>query len=233
MQPMNVWISVYIPLTTTIIVAIATIVLVWLTSRYVRLTARLVEETKQSRAPAVHIDFEMPDRKLRLVVANYGQSSAKNIRINVLKDVLWLNKRKGTGGLVEIAPIKNGISHLTPTRKLKYYLGYPNWDGIKDEDMSVSMRVTYNDESGKHYEHVVDYDFDQMREVMFESFKDSNLAVAEAIRDAERDRQSDETTKRIFHSIGVEKKKKCPMCAEKIPEEARKCSHCGEVLNEV
>jgi hypothetical protein len=231
MQQLNPWVSIYIPLATTIIVAFATVVLVWLTSRYVRLTGHLVEETKLSRAPSVHIDFEMPNNQLRLVVANYGQSTAKNIKMTVLKDVAWLRTRKDASGLTGIAPIRNGISHLTPGRKLKYYLGYPNWNGIKDEDMAVSIRVVYDDEFSKHHEHIVDYDFDQMREVLFESFKDPGLAVAEAIRDVERDRQSNESTKQWFNAIGSRKKMKCPMCAELIPEEAKKCSHCHEILN--
>src|SRR5574340_119341 len=136
MKEMNPWVTIYIPLASTIIVAITTIVLAWLTSRYVRLTGILVEETKLSRAPSVYVDFEMP-KDLRLVVANYGQSTAKNIKMKVLKDASWLKEDRC---LTESVPVKKGISHLTPGRKLKYYLGYPHWDGVKDEEMRSEER---------------------------------------------------------------------------------------------
>ena len=70
-----------------------------------------------------------------------------------------------------------------------------------------------------------------MREVMFESFTDSNLAVAEAIRDTERKRQSHERTRSMLNGSTTRKRKQCPMCAEMIPEEAKKCSHCNEIIN--
>jgi hypothetical protein len=76
----------------------------------------------------------------------------------------------------------------------------------------------------------VDYDFSQMREVLFESFKDPGLAVAEAIREAESSRRSHERTREMFTRLGRAPMKTCPMCAELIPGEAKKCSHCHELL---
>lgn len=69
-----------------------------------------------------------------------------------------------------------------------------------------------------------------MREVLFESFKDPGLAVAEAIRDTESSRRSHERSREMFSTLGRRPKKVCPMCAELIPEEAKKCSHCHELL---
>lgn len=96
--------------------------------------------------------------------------------------------------------------------------------------MEVSLRVTYENEGGKQYEHTVDFDFGQMREVLFESFKDPNLTVADAIRDSERNRQSHESTRQLLSKLGGGNMTHCPMCAERIPEEAKKCSHCQEFL---
>lgn len=189
MQQTSPWVSLYLPLASTLIVAIATVVLVWLTSKYVCLTGRLVEESQRSREPSVTVDFELPDHTLRLVVANHGLSSAKNVRISVTKDVSWLQREQEAIDLSQLGPIKNGISFLTPSRKLKYYLGSPNWENTPDEQMEVSLRITYEDENGKKYEHTVDFDFGQMKGLLTESFRDPNLAVAQAIREAERDRQ--------------------------------------------
>ena len=195
-------------------------------ARYVRLTARIVEESQRSREPAVTVDFEMPDHSLRLVIENHGLSPAKNTQIEVLKDVGWLSMGKGQTGLVAAGPIREGVSYLTPGRKLKYYLGFPQWTDTPDDEMETSLRVTYEDDSGKHFEHVVDFDFGQMRDVLFESYKDSNLAVAEAIREAERDRQSHESFQGVFNMMTP--MKACVACGEAIPAGAKKCSHCLE-----
>jgi len=229
-QQLTPWVTTYLPLTSTIVVAAATVALVWLTSRYVRLTSHMVEEMQKSREPSVMLDFEIPNHSLRLVVENHGLSPAKNVRIAVLKDVQWIQLGKGQQGLADFGPIKEGVSYLTPSRKLKYYLGFPSWkDDTPDEQMEASFRITYENEAGKQYEHTVNFDFGQMRHVLFESFKDSNLAVAEAIRESERDRQSHERTRQMFSFYDRRKMKKCTMCAEMIPEEAKKCVHCQEM----
>lgn len=230
MQQLSPWVSTYLPLVSTIVVATATVVLVWLTSRYVLLTGKLVEETQRSREPSVTVDFEIHAHSLRLVVVNHGLSPAKNVRISVLKDVSWIQLGKKPAGLAEFGPIKEGISYLTPSRKLKYSLGFAKWKDTPDEQMEASLHITYENQSGKRYEHAVDFNFGQLREALFESFKDSTLAVAEAIRDTERDRQSHERTRQMFSGLGRRKMKQCPMCAEMIPEEAKKCSHCQETL---
>ena len=151
MQQQNVWVTTYLPLASTLVVSIATVVLAWLTARYVRLTARIVEESHRSREPAVTVDFEMPDHSLRLVIENHGLSPAKNTQIEVLKDVGWLSMGKGQTGLVAAGPIREGVSYLTPGRKLKYYLGFPQWTDTPDDEMETSLLVTYEDDSGKHF----------------------------------------------------------------------------------
>ena len=232
MQQPNPWVSVYLPLVSTIVVAVATVLLAWLTLRYVRLTSRMLEETQRSREPLVTVDFELPDQLLRLVVSNHGLSPAQNIRIEVLKDVRWLQMRNGLAGLTDCAPMVQGISYLTPMRKLKYYLGHPNWQVVKDIEIVASLRVSFEDGAGGKFSNIVEFDFGQMRDVLTESFKDPALSVAAAIRDAEQSRRSNEFTHNMFRSLGIPKipnLKKCPMCAEMIPEEAKKCSHCLEM----
>lgn len=229
MQQQSPWMTTYLPVISTIVVAGATVALVWLTSRYVRLTGRMVEESQKSREPSVTVDFEIPDRSLRLVVENHGLSPAKNVRIAVLKEVQWVRSGKAREGLAECGAVKNGISYLTPSRKLKYYLGFPNWNDISDGEMEASLRITYENEAGKEYHHIVDFDFRQLHEVLFESFKDPALAVAEAIQQSERDRRLQEHSRRMFDSLVAPREmKKCQACAELIPKEAKKCAHCQE-----
>lgn len=232
MQGLSPWLTTYVPAITTIVVAVATVVLVGLNYRYVRLTKQLVDESQKVREPAVMVDFEMPDRSLSLVVENRGLSPAQNVRIAILKDVQWLQIGKYAYGLVNCGPVKNGISYLSPSRKMKYYLGPPQWDGTADNQLEASLRITYENGRGKEYQQIVDFDFRQLREVLLEPFGDPNLAIAKAIEATERERRTHERTQRIFNSISAGEKKKCPMCAEFIPQEAKKCSHCHEMLDD-
>lgn len=226
------WLSTHLPLISTVVVALATVFLVWLTARYVRLTSRLLEEAQRSREPAVTIDFELPDDSLRLVVFNHGLSPARKIRFNVLKDVDWIEADKDNRGLSGFGPIRNGISYLTPSRKLKYYLGSPDWSDAPREAMEISVQISYENEASKHFESVVDFNLEHMRDVLFESFKEPGLAVAEAIRETERRRQSHDSSRRMFSDLFVRRQKACPSCAEMIPYEAKKCSHCLEPIHD-
>lgn len=159
MRELSPWVTTYLPLASTIVVTGATVVLVCLTSRYVRLTGRMFEESQKSRNPLVTVDFEFPGDSLRLVVENRGLSSAKNVQIAVLKDVQWVQLGKARQGIAECGAVKRGISYLTPSRRLKYYLGYPNWRNAPDDQMETSLRVTYESEAGKEYHHIVEFDF--------------------------------------------------------------------------
>jgi len=53
MSQSSPWVTSYLPLASTLVVSAATVVLVWLTGRYVRLTAKTVEESQKSREPSV------------------------------------------------------------------------------------------------------------------------------------------------------------------------------------
>ena len=218
------WLTTYVPLASTPVVALATVALAIFNYRYVRLTRRLVQESQRSREPLVTIDFEMPERnQVRLVVANHGLSPARDIRITVDRDIQWTHLF-GAKAFSEFGVMRNGISYLTPSRKFKYLVGIPNLTASEDA-LQAEFRIDYADNAGKRYHDSIIYDFTAFREVLFESFKDPNLMVAEAIRKAERSR---ERQGRPF-DLGVSRTKKCSMCAETIPAEAKKCSHCLEL----
>jgi hypothetical protein len=220
-----------VQLISTVVITVATVVLAVLTFKYVRLTQMMVQEMKRSREPLVNVDFEMPDHTLRLVISNSGLSPAKNVRFRVTQDAKWIRDERGQHGLSEFPPIKNGISYLVPGRKLKFYLESPNWKTVANKDLNVSLVVDCEDESGKSFTQCIDMDLCHFRWVLFESFRDSTLAVAEAIKDAERDRRSSErigSHARLF----IAPQKACPFCGDLIPRIAKKCSHCGEWITE-
>jgi hypothetical protein len=209
----------------------ANLILVIVTTVYVVYTAYMVQEMKATREPAVFIDFEMPDEEIRITIGNSGQSPARNIEFEYTDNIPWLDKELGHAGLAGIQAINAGISYLAPSRVLKYAIGHILWSELVAANALLEIRVKYKNETGQPFNREYVIDFEQYKGILFESFRDSNIAVADAIRDAERSRISREQTNGYTKLMGEGPKKTCPICAEVIPKAAKKCSHCGEYLD--
>ncbi|MCX5800889.1 MAG: hypothetical protein NTX17_05820 [Candidatus Eisenbacteria bacterium] len=216
----------YVPLINTVAVTIATIILVCLTAKYVRLTKLMLESMREARDPAINVDFELPGNDLRLVITNSGLSPAKNVRFAVTKDLSWIRRRTGRGGISDLPVIKYGIPHFSAGRKLKYYLGFPQWKVEKSGEQCLSLRVTFENESGKQMTQYIDIDMTQFEDVLFESFQDPELEVAKAIRESGR---AEDFRQMSPLRIGLPSPKRaCPTCGEFVSLKAKKCPHCME-----
>lgn len=221
-------IQVYVPFFSTVVVAIATVVLVYLTGRYVRLTRRLVEESKRLRDPLVTIDFETPDHQLRLVVANHGLSPARNIRVKLIQETDWLMGRGDRKGLAHARPFITGVSFLSPGRKLKYGAGFPDWRNIPDGPIEVAVEISYESLTGERFMETIQYDLRQLHGVLFESFRDPNTQIAEAIKRAEESHRME--SRPLWVTLPATKR--CSICDEEIREGAKKCKHCGSIQSD-
>ena len=224
------WIGANLPLVSTVVAAIATVVLAVLTAKYVRLTARLVEESQKSREPSINVDFELQKQCLKMIIENRGMTAAKNLRIYVTKDIEWISPKKGKVGIASLDVVRKGISYIAPSRQFKYWLGYPAWRNIDSSEMSVSIKVEFENEKGKKSERYVMFDFEQMNDVLLESYMNPSQAVADAILETNKDRGSRGATDIMEKLMNPEKK--CTMCAMAIPREAKKCHFCGEAQTE-
>ena len=146
-----------------------------------------------------------------------------------MKDVDWIRGHSDKTGLSEIPPFDKGVSYLVPGRTLKYWVGYPDWKKSKGQDLAISLHVDFENDQGVSFQHQIDIDMSQLQGVLFESFKDPNLYVADAIKQAERSRSSQSKMTRMFNR--PPSKVPCPICAESIMGKAEKCIHCGEWIN--
>lgn len=210
------------------VTAIATVVLAWLTARYVRLTNHMLEETKASRGPTVYVDLELSSYEVKLIVGNSGSAPAHNLSFEVEESIPWRESEyhKGIGGLPQIT---DGISYLAPSRILKFTAGWLDWDKLKDLDSKVSFQVNYDDHVGKHHKIEFIIDMGQYDGVLLESFKNPASEIAGAIRKIEDGRRSEKSMSQITSNMF---KKNCPFCSEKISPNAKKCPHCLEFLPE-
>jgi hypothetical protein len=220
-----------ISIISTIVVAVATVVLVVLTGKYVRLTKAMVDEMKEAGEPDVNVDFELPESMLRLVIGNAGRSPAKNVRFEVISDVNCIRsiRYKDKSGLASLPIFDTGVSYLSPGRMLKFWAGY--LEPKKETSLNKVFRILirYENDIGKLFERDIAIDMSQYENVLYESFKDNNVTVAKAIQDAERSRKSNENRSgfisKIFTSF-------CPVCGESVKNFARKCPHCGEWIKQ-
>jgi hypothetical protein len=209
---------------------IATIVLAFLTGRYVRLTHSMVEEAKSQKEPNVWIDLELSSYQAKLLVGNSGTSPAKNLKFEVKDNIPWRKDQNFTESLETIHPVMNGISYLAPARTLKYVAGYiDNKKTFSELESTVEIKLTYETEAGKKIIRDFVIDIGQYYGVLFESFTNPASEIARAIKDIERTQKSDHGIDKIASRFF---KKNCPVCGELINSSAKKCPQCLEFLPE-
>lgn len=199
--------------------AVATVVLAWLTSKYVRLTNRLVEETRAARAPEVVVDLQFENIVPRLVIANRGPTAAYNVQVKVSeRNITW---RDSNPKLSDLAPIKKGISFLPPGRTMRYMVGMLDIEKTLAADAALEFEVSYQDDGGATFERQFSLEFAAFNAMLLEGRKPHEV-IAEAIRNA-----AEHLKPRTFF---MKRTRACPVCYEQIRAEARKCPHCLEAV---
>jgi hypothetical protein len=136
-------------MTMTIVVTVANVALVLLTSLYVYLTHAMVLEMRSSRDPSVFVDLEFPDTLGRVVIGNSGQSAAKNVKFKVQDSIPWMGKEKRAAGFDAIKAITDGIPYLPPGRVFKFCAGVPDWKKTEGQTCLLEIQVDYETENGK------------------------------------------------------------------------------------
>lgn len=208
------------------ITALATLVLVFLTGLYVYLTRRMVLEMAKSHEADVTVDLELPDAMLCFVVANHGQSPARNIRFNVRKDLGWLSPNPGKKGIASLNVIRDGISYLPPRRTLRYEVGTVHSIKKDEPERVFSLEISY-ESNGQSATREVTIDFSQFGSVLFESYRSPMHGISKSLDDirSEIQRLGKQSPLTLMTKMA------CPMCAEQIPVAAKKCSRCGELIS--
>lgn len=197
----------------TLVVTIANVLLVIFTRRYVQLTAAMVEHMRSAQAASVVADITFGGTTAYLTIANTGTKAATNLVFETLTGLEWSGE-KNVKSLAE-----RGISYLPSGRTMRFWLGHPDWKGIEEEHPLVRIDLKY-DVEGK-----VD-----RRQFLI----DMSQYVGTSVERAPEDRIVDALRELVRAQRGggslafklLEQKKQCIACAEKIPIQAKKCSHC-------
>lgn len=210
------------------ITTIATVVLALLTAWYVRLTNKMLKETRASRGPTVYVDLELNSFEVKLIIGNSGLGPAHNLRFKVKETIPWVKDSFGKG-INHLTPIKDGITYLAPGRVLKFTAGRVDWKETDEIDAIVKFDIDYDDHVEEHHKLQFVIDMGQYSGVSLESFGNPASEIADAIRSVQREISSDRMAENSMTNIF---KKNCPYCHEKIYSSAKKCFHCHEFINE-
>lgn len=202
--------------------AVATVVLAVLTAKYVRLTSKLVEETRAARAPEVVVDLQFEDIMPRLMIANRGPTAAYNVRIKVAERSVTWRESKHEAKLADLAAIKKGVSFLPPGRTMRYMVAMLDIEKTLAADAALEFEVTYQDDGGRAYRREYAIEFAAFHSMLLEGVRKPQDVIADAIRNA-----AEHIKPRRFIMTRM---RACPICFEQIRAEARKCSHCLELV---
>lgn len=208
--------------------AAAAIVLAILTGRYVRLTARMAEEMRTARDPSIYVDIELESGgdDFILVVGNAGPSPAINLAFAVEDHVPWREPGKHGLGLVRLPAVTAGIQYLAPGRRLKYLVGSFDWSKASPEAPDCTIKVSYQSEGRRDFHRIANIRLTDYHHLRINAFDPPEALIANAIEDVRRDQQHYEHAKDTARML----KQQCPVCAELISRQARKCPHCHEFL---
>jgi hypothetical protein len=216
--------------TSTLVVAIATGALAYLTSKYVRITKLMLKEMQSTREPVVIADLEFPEARGRLVISNIGKSLAKNIIFRVRDNVPW-KEQPLFKGIQSLQVIQNGISYLAPQRTLKYELGRLDYAILKLENKkTLQICIAFENEKGDAFHNECVIDVSQYSTVLMESFRNGLYDIAETMKAREMRSLSSPSRQNIRQILLDRFKKSCPSCGELISPTAKKCPHCHELV---
>ncbi|OHE10897.1 MAG: hypothetical protein A2513_00995 [Sulfurimonas sp. RIFOXYD12_FULL_33_39] len=207
------------------ITAIATVILAVITTWYVILTHKMLEETKKADGAKIYLDLEIYQNTLELNIGNTGKTSATDIKINLKENLELREKCNNLDKIKELFPIKNGISYLAPDRLFKFDIkGFDN-SKIDENNSIIEFEIFYKDYlSNKNYL-LYKLDLRQYEGSRISSFQNKSAnTIANSIYSLERNlKLNTDNTK--FLKIS------CPMCKELINRDAKKCPHCLEYIS--
>ena len=223
MEPSSV-----VTLLATAVSAIATLVLAFLTAKYVRLTSMLADEARAAKYPNVFVDIEIDNFGIKFVVGNAGATPAQNIRFRVKDTVPWQIHERLPSGVSSLSIVKNGIAYLPPGRTLKFYAGSVRHvkEGFAPGSV-IDVGLSFDVEPGKSITRDFCIDMSSYSDVLYESFTNPAEEVALAIRETESKKSSSVLSSGIIARLT---KSSCPICQSEIPRGAKKCPMCLEFL---
>lgn len=150
------------------VTAVATILLVVITARYVWLTGRLVKENRElrmaSNRPDIGISIGLHEAHINIInllIENIGNGPAYNVRLVADRPF----KVHGDRDINDVGPFKSGLALLARGQRMEIFIenAIGNYDRLKHEHFAIE--ATWADATGSTYERRFDIRFDEYNNV--------------------------------------------------------------------
>lgn len=210
----------------SLITALATVILAIITAQYVKLTNHMLEETKKADGAKIYLDLEIYGNTLELNIGNTGKTSATDINIKLIENLELREECNNLEKIKELFPLKNGISYLAPDRIIKFNITGFDYSKINENNSLLKLDIRYKDYLGKTNYLSYNLDLRQYEGSRISSFQNKSAnTIANSIQSLERSFKFRNNDK--IDNFG---KTACPFCREYINKNAKKCPHCLEFI---
>lgn len=202
-----------------VVVTLTNVVLTFLTYRYVRLTGGMLEHMRQAQTAAVAVDLTFDGHSAYLDIENTGSEVARNLKFERFTGLEWADY----DAMKEVR--ERGISYLPAGRTLRFALGYPSWNRVKEQPIVV-IELTFDSGPGTVRREFI---IDMMQYAGAIGASSAQGRIADAINGLAEELSRQEMLRSADHSLREMMKsatKICIQCAEAIPAAAKICSHC-------
>ena len=140
----------------------ATVVLAFITLRYVRLTQEILKATNK---PEVIIFLREKDDSIILCIQNIGTGYASDVKFT--GDLSFKPHASGDKTLEELEPFKSGINYLGPGHQIEGFLFpnlFPNNVGVRFNE-SLNITVVYKDSANTEYDKTFTFELQEWENV--------------------------------------------------------------------
>lgn len=213
------------------------IILSWVglvfTIRYIKLTGEMVREMRSARDPSVYVDVENDKGKYKILVGNCGDSPAFNVKFSFSEPSPFRSVNGITPADKTLA--QHPITFIAPKSRLKFWAGYFDHSSSLPVPDLVAV-IQYDNEEGKHFSRACRINTMSLENLLFETFRDPASEIAEAIKASNLSSDLKHLSKDFSSKMRSSKQEDtrprvpCPVCAEFILLDAKKCRFCQESI---
>ena len=156
------------------------IFMILLTLSYVITTITILHSSKkqfqETMRPKVHVDFKFKNEQMYVLVKNYGERSARKIKIKFTPDIKYKIRNERA---LNTTPLIENLPFLSPKNELDSLLGMDFHILPAYESQNIIAEVNYESEKGVKYQEKQTFSLAVYSKRIYTEVKDVNDIVSE------------------------------------------------------